>query len=105
MRTILGIVTDDSDAVVANASVEAVNLATRVIAHTQTSSTGDFTIPYLKPGIYKVPFPNAWPDPVLGELFTSGASYSVPPLSAEVRPYSSSMTPVQGTAELQKPSR
>ncbi len=52
--TILGTVTDNSGAVVANAAVEVTNVATGVTSHTQTSSTGDFTAPYLTPGTYKV---------------------------------------------------
>lgn len=52
--TILGTVTDNSGAVVANASVDVTSVATGVTARTQTSSTGDFTVPYLKPGTYKV---------------------------------------------------
>jgi hypothetical protein len=52
--TILGTVTDNSGAVVANASVDVTNTATGVAAHTQTGSSGDYTVPYLKPGTYKV---------------------------------------------------
>jgi len=52
--TILGTVTDNSGAVVANAGVDVTNLATGVTSRTQTSSTGDFTAPYLAPGTYKV---------------------------------------------------
>jgi len=52
--TILGTVTDNSGAVVANASVDVTSLATGVTSHAQTSSSGDFTAPYLKPGTYKV---------------------------------------------------
>ena len=52
--TILGTVTDNSGAVLANAGVEVTNVATNVSAHTQSSSTGDFTVPYLQPGTYRV---------------------------------------------------
>src|SRR5215469_15828121 len=52
--TILGTVTDNSGAVVANANIEVTNTETGVIAHTQTGSSGDYTVPYLKPGTYKV---------------------------------------------------
>src|SRR5438128_1769388 len=52
--TILGTVTDNSGAVVANASVDVTNLATNVTNHTQTTSAGDFTVPYLPPGTYRV---------------------------------------------------
>lgn len=52
--TILGTVTDNSGAVVANAAVAITNLATGVTKKTATSSSGDFTAPYLQPGTYKV---------------------------------------------------
>ncbi len=52
--TILGTVTDNSGAVLANAGVDVTNVATSVTTHTQTSSTGDFTVPYLQPGTYRV---------------------------------------------------
>ena len=47
--TILGTVTDSSGAVVANAKVEVTNVATDAPAHTESSSTGDFTVPILRP--------------------------------------------------------
>lgn len=52
--TILGTVTDNSGAVVANAAVDVTNTATNVTTHTQTTSSGDFTVPFLQPGSYKV---------------------------------------------------
>jgi len=52
--TILGTVTDTSGAVIANAKVDVTNIATGVVIHTQTSSTGDYTVPYLNPATYKV---------------------------------------------------
>ncbi len=52
--TILGTVTDNSGAVLANAGIDVTNVATNVTAHTQSSSTGDFTLPYLQPGTYRV---------------------------------------------------
>ena len=52
--TILGTVTDNSGAVVANASVDVTNTATNVSKHTETTSSGDFTVPYLQPGTYSV---------------------------------------------------
>ena len=52
--TILGTVTDNSGAVVAGAGVDVTNIATGLTSHTQTSSTGDFTVPYLAPATYKV---------------------------------------------------
>lgn len=52
--TILGTVTDNSGAVVANASVTVANVATGVNNQTRTGSSGDFTVPYLTPGTYRV---------------------------------------------------
>ena len=52
--TILGTVTDNSGAVVANANVDVTNTATNVTTRTQTTSSGDFTVPFLQPGTYKV---------------------------------------------------
>jgi outer membrane receptor protein involved in Fe transport len=52
--TILGTVTDNTGAVVANASVDVLNTATGITNHTQSGSSGDFTVPYLKPGTYRV---------------------------------------------------
>ena len=52
--TILGTVTDNSGAVVANAGVEVTNTATNVTNHVQTTSSGDYTVPYLQPGTYRV---------------------------------------------------
>src|SRR5438270_7120300 len=52
--TILGTVTDNSGAVVANAGVDVTNTATNVTNHVQTSSSGDYTVPYLQPGAYRV---------------------------------------------------
>jgi hypothetical protein len=52
--TILGTVSDNSGAVVAKASVDVTNLATGVTTHTETSSTGNYTVPYLQPGSYRV---------------------------------------------------
>jgi len=52
--TILGTVMDNSGAVVANAKVTITNLATGITKNTTTSSSGDFTVPYLQPGTYKV---------------------------------------------------
>lgn len=36
------------------AGVDVTNVATGVTSHTQTSSAGDFTVPYLAPGTYQV---------------------------------------------------
>src|SRR5712691_4712775 len=52
--TILGTVTDNSGAVVANAGIDVTNIGTNVSKHTETTSSGDFTVPYLAPGIYRV---------------------------------------------------
>src|SRR5215472_17442825 len=52
--TILGTVTDNSGAVVANAAVDVTNTATNVTNHVQTTSSGDYTVPYLQPGPYRV---------------------------------------------------
>ena len=52
--TILGTVVDNSGAVVAKASVDISNPATGVNNHVETGSTGDYTVPYLKPGTYRV---------------------------------------------------
>ena len=47
--TILGTVTDNSGAVVANAGIDVTNIATNVTNHTQSTSSGDYTIPFLPP--------------------------------------------------------
>lgn len=52
--TILGTITDNSGAVVNNAKIDVMNTATGVATHTETSSNGDFTAPYLAPGTYSV---------------------------------------------------
>ena len=52
--TILGTVKDNSGAVVAKASVDVTNVATNVTKHTETTTSGDFTVPYLTPGTYRV---------------------------------------------------
>jgi hypothetical protein len=52
--TILGTVLDNTGAVVANATITVTNNATGVSKETKTSSSGDFTVPYLPPGTYKV---------------------------------------------------
>lgn len=52
--TILGTVTDNSGAVVSNAAVTITNVATGVNNQTKTSSSGDYAVPFLTPGTYKV---------------------------------------------------
>jgi hypothetical protein len=50
---ILGRVTDPSGAVIAGATVRAVNTATNVQSTTTTNQTGDYVLPFLNPGTYK----------------------------------------------------
>lgn len=52
--TILGRVTDQSDAVIVGAKVEAVNTATGVRASALTNPSGDYLFPFLIPGTYEV---------------------------------------------------
>ena len=52
--SILGTVTDSSGAVVVKAAVDVTNVATGVMKHTETTSSGDYTVPYLQPGTYRV---------------------------------------------------
>src|SRR5689334_13748738 len=54
LGTILGEVTDSTGAVVPGATVTIVNVATGATNHTTTTSSGDFTVPYLQPGTYQV---------------------------------------------------
>jgi hypothetical protein len=52
--SIVGVVTDNSGAVVANAKVNIINDATGKSSQAQTASSGDYTVPYLDPGSYSV---------------------------------------------------
>lgn len=52
--TIIGRTVDPSGALVAGASVRALNAATNVSATSVTNENGNFEIPYLLPGIYRV---------------------------------------------------
>lgn len=52
--TILGRVADTSGALVVGAKVQATNIATNVTAGSVTNDQGNFEIPYLLPGVYKV---------------------------------------------------
>src|SRR6516225_7686072 len=52
--TILGRVTDSSGSVVLTAEVKAVNIATGVVASAKTNESGNFVLPYLVAGFYKV---------------------------------------------------
>ena len=52
--TILGTVADNSGAVVANVGVDITNVQTGVTIRANATSSGDFTAPYLRPGIYRI---------------------------------------------------
>src|SRR6266513_2806699 len=52
--TILGAVTDNSGAVLPKADVEVTNVSTGQSQRTSTSDAGDYTIPFLPPGRYRV---------------------------------------------------
>jgi len=52
--TILGTVKDASGAVVAQAGVDVTNVATGVTKHTESTVSGDFTVPYIQPGTYRI---------------------------------------------------
>src|SRR5262245_1592392 len=52
--TLVGTVTDSSGAVIPGASVVAVQDATKVAFRGQTSSTGNYTIPYVAVGAYTI---------------------------------------------------
>src|ERR1035438_4626084 len=52
--TLLGRVTDSTDAVIVNAKVEAVNTQTGIHSTSATNSTGDYVLPYLIPGSYSL---------------------------------------------------
>ena len=51
---IVGTVVDNTKAVIAGASVDVTNTGTNITSHTTTTSSGDFTVPYLPPGTYQV---------------------------------------------------
>ncbi len=52
--TILGRVSDQTDAVIAGARVEAANTSTGVRYTSQTNESGDYMLPFLIPGPYRV---------------------------------------------------
>jgi hypothetical protein len=52
--TILGRVTDSTGAIILGAKVQATNVATNTGASSVTNESGNFEIPYLLPGIYRV---------------------------------------------------
>ena len=54
LGTILGTVTDSSGAVVAKAQVQVTNVSTNVTQKTETTDAGTFSVPYLKPSLYRV---------------------------------------------------
>ena len=52
--TILGRVTDSSGAVIAGATIRATNTATNVTVSTESNAEGNYEVPFLLPGIYRV---------------------------------------------------
>ncbi len=52
--TITGVVTDPSGAAIPNATIKAINLANNQTSETKSATDGNFTIPYLAPGVYNV---------------------------------------------------
>src|SRR5262245_64080041 len=52
--TILGRVTDSTGANVANAEVTATNIATGVAVSAKTNESGNYSLPFLMPGVYTV---------------------------------------------------
>jgi len=52
--TIIGRVTDSSGALVAGATVQATNAATNSTVSSKTNEGGNFEVPYLLPGVYRV---------------------------------------------------
>ncbi len=71
--TILGTVTDNTGAVLPGATVQITNVATGLTQKTVSSSAGDYTVPYLTPGQYKVMF-NA---PGFGEVVVNNITLVV----------------------------
>ena len=53
-QQITGRIADSSGAIVPKAQVTITNLDTNVVENTVTTGTGDYTVPYLKPGVYSV---------------------------------------------------
>jgi hypothetical protein len=52
--SIVGTVTDATGAAVANAKVQVTNTATNISKEITTNDTGNYTVPYLRPGVYRV---------------------------------------------------
>ena len=57
--SIVGRVTDPSGAVIPNADIKAVNAATGVTAASKSNESGNYTLPYLVPGIYTLSTENS----------------------------------------------
>ncbi len=51
---IVGRITDSTGAIIPSAEVKAINTATGVVAAAKTNESGNYVIPYLMPGAYKV---------------------------------------------------
>jgi hypothetical protein len=52
--SIVGTITDATGAAVANAKVLVTNTATNISKEITTNDTGNYTVPYLRPGVYRV---------------------------------------------------
>jgi hypothetical protein len=52
--SIVGTITDPTGAAVANAKVLVTNIATNISKEITTNESGNYTVPYLRPGMYKV---------------------------------------------------
>ncbi len=52
--TLSGVVTDPSGAAIPGATVKATNTSTNAVKEAQTTAVGNYTIPYLDPGVYNV---------------------------------------------------
>ena len=52
--TLTGIVTDPSGAAIPQAAVKVVNVQTNTAKEVETTSIGNYTVPYLDPGTYRV---------------------------------------------------
>jgi hypothetical protein len=52
--TITGVVTDPSGAAIPNATIKTTNIANNQSSETKSATDGNFTIPYLAPGVYNV---------------------------------------------------
>lgn len=52
--TLTGLVTDPSGAAIPGATVRAINIATNATKEVETTASGNYTIPYLNPGVYRI---------------------------------------------------